>query len=43
MSAEPPDTGELRALVREVLSELLPAEVGGRALSADTPGALSAG
>jgi hypothetical protein len=42
VSAEPPDTGELRALVREVLSELLPAEVGG-ALSADTPGALSAG
>ena len=53
MSAESPDTGELRALVREVLSELLPAEVevGGRrghvspahrTPSTHTPGALSA-
>ena len=53
MSAESPDTGELRALVREVLSELLPAEVGvggrrGHASSAHrtpsthTPGALGA-
>jgi len=54
VSAEPPDTGELRALVREVLAELLPAgvEVGGRrghassahrTPSTHTPGALSAG
>jgi hypothetical protein len=53
VSAESPDTGELRALVREVLSELLPAEaeVGGRrghassahrTPSTHTPGALSA-
>ena len=28
MSADSPETGELRALVREVLSELLPADVG---------------
>jgi pyruvate/2-oxoglutarate dehydrogenase complex dihydrolipoamide acyltransferase (E2) component len=50
VSAGSPDTGELRALVRKVLSELLPAEVVG-ALSAGTadgepaatPGALSAG
>jgi hypothetical protein len=54
VSAESPETGELRALVREVLSELLPAdvEVGGRrghassahrTPSTHTPGALSAG
>ena len=51
MSADPPDTGELRALIREVLSELLPAEVGGRrghapsahrTPSTHTPGALPA-
>ena len=42
MSTESPDTGELRALVREVLSELLPAEVGG-ALSAGSPGDWPAG
>jgi hypothetical protein len=42
VSAESPDTGELRALVREVLSDLLPAEMGGP-LSADAPGALPAG
>ena len=40
MSADSPETGELRALVREVLSELLAAEAGG---SAGTPGALGAG
>jgi hypothetical protein len=28
VSADSPDTGELRALIREVLSDLLPAEVG---------------
>ena len=52
MSADSPETGELRALVREVLSELLPAEAGGRrghapsahrTPSTHTPGALSAG
>jgi hypothetical protein len=54
VSADSPETGELRALVREVLSELLPAdvEVGGRrghassahrTPSTHTPGALSAG
>ena len=44
MSADSPDTGELRALVREVLSDLLPAEVQvGGALSAGTPGALGCG
>ena len=44
MSADSPDTGELRALIREVLSDLLPAEVQvGCALSAGTPGALGAG
>jgi hypothetical protein len=51
VSAESPDTGELRALVREVLSELLPADVWGRrghappahrTPSAHTPGPLSA-
>ncbi|MFI5080751.1 MAG: hypothetical protein ACHQCE_06750 [Streptosporangiales bacterium] len=35
MSADFPDAGELRALIREVLSELLPTEVGG---PAGTPG-----
>jgi hypothetical protein len=52
VSAESPDTGELRALVREVLSDLLAAEAGGRrghapsahrTPSTHTPGALSAG
>jgi hypothetical protein len=54
VSADSPETGELRALVREVLSELLPAdvEVGGRrghassahrTPSTHTPGTLSAG
>ena len=52
MSAESPETGELRALIREVLSDLLPAEAGGRrghassahrTPSTHTPGALSAG
>ena len=52
MSAESLDTGELRALIREVLSDLLPAEVEGRrghapsahqTPSTHTPGALSAG
>ena len=51
MSADFPDAGELRALIREVLSDLLPAgvEVGALpagtqgGLPAGTPGALSAG
>jgi hypothetical protein len=51
VSADFPDTGELRALIREVLSDLLPGEVGGhrghassahRTPSTHTPGALSA-
>jgi hypothetical protein len=40
VSADSPETGELRALVREVLSELLPAEVEVGALSAGIDGAL---
>lgn len=48
MSADFPDAGELRALIREVLSELLPAEVEGPAgipgaLPASTPGGLPVG
>ena len=52
MSAESPETGELRALIREVLSDLLPAEAGGRrghvpsahrTPSTHTPDVLSAG
>jgi len=51
VSADSPETGELRALIREVLSDLLPAEIGGRrghvssahrTPSTHTPGALSA-
>ena len=38
MNADSPDAGELRALIREVLSDLLPAEVG-VAPSLDVPGA----
>jgi hypothetical protein len=38
MSADSPDTGELRALIREVLSDLLPAEVGGPDPAAGRPG-----
>jgi hypothetical protein len=48
MSASSPDADELRALIREVLSDLLPAEVGVPVgttgpLSAGTPAALSTG
>lgn len=52
MSADLPDAGELRALIREVLSDLLPAEAGGRRGHAPSahrtppahpPGALPAG
>ena len=35
MSTESPETGQLRALIREVLSELLPAEVGGTPSAGD--------
>jgi hypothetical protein len=42
VSADLPDAGELRALIREVLSELLPAGVEVEALPAGTPGALPA-
>jgi hypothetical protein len=52
VSAELPDAGELRAVIREVLAELLPAEVGGhrghpspahRTPGPHTPGALAPG